>query len=453
MKKIKNYENKDLEILLRTIFNNKYGIFTPIVIDIFKRYAYEYNYSIEEMNKRAITFKKNIKTIEIVTEDTGKIEKNVLGSYDIENERIVFNKTLLKERNNFFKKNYDGKIAKELMIKELYSVMAHECVHAINYYKTIRGYGTGLLYKPLARKGNKTYIGTAFNEAWNESGSSRLLRTGREKEIYEPQITNGYEQISFLPSLLATTCGLTDKEVFKAGMEGRASLYKTISQNFTSLNEQKASLKLVEIEQKLDYLYRDTVSRQLKINKNSQPINYKCLDELLESSLKLLKDDIDEIARVNSPKRVGKTYEEYKYRIDRATYISLRALKYYLDDGFIDENAYNYCVKRARDRRKGLTIYLEQIDIPHDVENRYVKKILEEDLDEGRTWEFPQVVKDSMIELIGEETFIQRLLKLTKNSKPEQNIKQGSKQINQLSTNMRNNRKKENKRKEDKEYW
>ena len=92
MKKIKNYENKDLEILLRTIFNNKYGIFTPIVIDIFKRYAYEYNYSIEEMNKRAITFKKNIKTIEIVTEDTGKIEKNVLGSYDIENERIVFNK-------------------------------------------------------------------------------------------------------------------------------------------------------------------------------------------------------------------------------------------------------------------------------------------------------------------------------------------------------------------------
>ena len=464
----KNYDNKELELILRYTFDNKYGALTPVVIDFFKRQAYEYGYSIEEMRKRASLFKKNCKSIDFVTEESGEIESGEIGGYDIAEKRIVINKNyyeklykdLMDATNPKNAKNIsitNGKTitkkeAEERFIEALYGTISHECSHVTSLFKNIRGVGSGLIYYPL--KGKKLRIGTALGEAWNEVGSSRLLYTGREKEILEPQKTNTYLQVSFLPSLLATTCGLTDKEVFKSGMEGRASLYKTLSKNYTSINDIDVSIKLTEIEKNLSYLlyHSNNIKEKGLSVETCQNKNKVYLFEIFHRSTMFLKADMDELAKKSSEERSKKTFEEYEYRIKRAEYISLTTLSKYRGANLIDEESYQKEAKNIWDRTKGLTIYLQMLKLPYDPDNTYVKHIMEEDLDNGKTWEFPGEIREALLNQFEKPNFWQRLVKSTMRLKPEQNIQRLLNQESSIN-NKTNNSKKSRNDDGDREDW
>jgi arsenate reductase-like glutaredoxin family protein len=136
------------------------------------------------------------------------------------------------------------------------------------------------------------------------------------------------------------------------------------------------------------------------------------LDRLLEKNMKLLKRSIDETNQDKRQGKVEKTYEEFAYRIDRATYISLKALKYYYSRlGAISTKQYQICERRARERRIGLRQYIDSLDLPHDINKEYEKYILQEDLDDGKEWVLSKDIKEIVLSSAGlkEKTMIEKL--------------------------------------------
>ena len=414
MKKIKNYENVELDHMLRYSFDKKYGELTPLVIDILKRMAYEYGYTNEEMLKKASNLKENLLEIRFISGKDGGLRAGDLGTYYTEKRKIFINQTYINKMAEDAKNVIGSKRAtNDFLADRIYEAITHELLHAANVKRTIRGYATGLL-SIMNYRGEKSELsGEILNEIFNEAAASRLVRVGRDKEKNEPQYTFAYSGLSIFASLIATTCGVTDKEAFKAGIEGREKFYRVLESKFKSFKKHKFSNDFVDVEQELEILFENMASGDgRRREKYNQEAIANSLDRLLEKNMKLLKRSIDETNQDKRQGKVEKTYEEFAYRIDRATYISLKALKYYYSRlGAISTKQYQICERRAYERRIGLRQYVDSLDLPHDINKEYEKYILQEDLDDGKEWVLSKDIKEIVLSSAGlkEKTMIEKL--------------------------------------------
>ena len=213
-------KSKYIDNILRATKINK--AYIPIIIDIMLRRRYEYGLSDGFFERDVESFVKNVKTINVVpfTENRGE--------FRVRGKKILLDSELFGEDANN---------------EEIYSVLVHECTHAMNFEK-IDGQK-----KKIDRTfpKNRIYETTGAIEAFTECESDDLVyntsyidpETNMDKDNPEKMISfkfaNSYRLLAPYVDLIAATFGVQRKELLSAAIKGEDELKDLLSNNLGSI--------------------------------------------------------------------------------------------------------------------------------------------------------------------------------------------------------------------------
>lgn len=363
------YSKSLQSIIDKYINSDKYGKFTPIISEIFQRFAYYFEYNDSEMENKIVNFTNNVKDIQFISEKALRKSVNnvTVGSYSIADKIIILNldsihmkRKLLDyfNRNQIFKDRVmDEENIDRVIAIEVYNILAHEIYHAISK----NGKNFGLLEYDI---NNTKRNGIALNEIITEVASSTTsLNVNEYCFINNKKPTYGYDKITFFTRMLSDVIGVSEKEILKAGIKGREHFDNLIYSQFPEENHDDvytmmnnienviltmlystehgvdvsgsrvdrlkadAYTALVQLMVDLGYMQMSNLpntvqARKQKIYrlnalvtiiKNVQEENSEILDELDNSIFEVIKNDLintrDEEAKLDDP-NIPNNYEE-----------------------------------------------------------------------------------------------------------------------------------------------
>jgi len=277
MKYKEGYDNKIYSIIIRKNLENKNmnPMMRKVVEEIFLRRAHELEQTHEEFEEGFENFINNIDTIRFAEEkefnNCGNAGK-AFAHCDYNKKEICINKDVAINRYKLYKRY--GML--DEFYDNLFSAVAHEVEHgteAVNGYKL--GYNEKGVFKGAA-------LSEIFTERVAHACTKKMEKTKNIVE-YLPK-TNGYHEITFVASLLATTFNVPEKELLKASTKGREKFISTL------LGHQPM-ITYISDEQDLESVCGIGLENFFGIEKNLNRLynaNYKDnkLDEKAEKGLK-----------------------------------------------------------------------------------------------------------------------------------------------------------------------
>ena len=230
-----NYSNLELEEKLKKIFENKYGVLQPIIIDILLKRKFVFKLSEEQTIMEAERFIDNVGCIEFQNIGYG-------GITNVQNRKIILNSAFIKKLNFYptTSKNH---------LNMLYKVLVHEICHMLsNHYEYYNGgpYQFTILncskenvekYNEVAKistgiceypESSNSYC-VAMDEIFNEAAAGMLYERERNAFSYDEY---GYANLMFFPHLLSAAIGTTDEELIYAGNVSSRFFNRTICSQY-----------------------------------------------------------------------------------------------------------------------------------------------------------------------------------------------------------------------------
>lgn len=190
--------------------------YIPIIIDIMLRRRYEYGLSDNFFERDVESFVKNVKTIEVAPLTKSK------GSFRTSEKKIVLDPKLFGEDANN---------------EELYSVLAHECTHAMNFEK-IDGdkqdrtfpanciyYTTGAIEAFTECESNDLVYNTSYIDSENK------VDDDNPEKMILLKSTSIYRLLTPYVDLMVATFGVQRKEMLSAAIKGQDELKNLLSNN------------------------------------------------------------------------------------------------------------------------------------------------------------------------------------------------------------------------------
>ena len=363
----KSYNNNKLRRKLKKIITRKkYGDWAIILEDVFQRRAYEFELTDEEIIAEARNFVQNVNEICWVSENELDSSSTVGIYFSGDNGRICLNQDYFLNEYRYAQSNIDfGQM--------LYEVLTHEIYHAISdWYKLDDT--MGLVFYDMIKG---YYRGIAINEVFTEVAADR---TSYSKNVADAEKgrrdTVGYPTITFSINLLAAALGWSEKELLKAGIQGREELSKFLNSKFSEkiFADVVGKGYLASFENALDAIYdveynsdeyvdsNEGFEASKKRVKEALKGLYKTAYEIMNFRIEVSNDDID----LNH-------VEELKYslsKMERIVRDSFRnfnkSYNYSRKEQYEIMNSLNYIKSRVESQINGMNIIAKSCEVIDD---------------------------------------------------------------------------------------
>lgn len=278
------YDNEKLEkILNRYIKEEKYGGFKPLLNEIFLRRAYEFGFDDGHMKKEIKNFVKRVERIDF-GKNIPRMPKTMWAT-----ERYMLGKKgeYLKGWIYFNCDSYDLENNSFSSI-DLYEFLTHEVYHKASENRKT----TGLKEHNIGK-------GISLDEIITETAATRTTfsRSKTDNENFR-QETIGYDLITFVVNLLATSFGIEERELLKGGLQNRKEFEK-VCQKYISKGEYQNDFDILETN--LDLLY----NALYKEEENSNDL------EIITANLKQICYQIFDMANIRIAKNTREINSEY----------------------------------------------------------------------------------------------------------------------------------------------
>ena len=385
-----NFHSESLQIIIDKYIGevNKYKGYEALLSEIFQRRAKEYDYSDAEMEEQIKRFTENVKSIVFIPESIYQ-PKGSSAHYHPAISKIGFRKEYFDDMRKASAEN-----AKFDVGEYFYEVFTHEVYHAIAH-KSENEIG-------LSQKKVFGIVDTTIDEAFTEVAAARTVynRTEVDFEKQRRKVT-GYQDVAFVPSLIANIIGESEKTVLKAGMDGSDALEKLILSKYPKTLHKDVKTAFSKFKFYLDAYYKHSNKPIEMISKRDKGIIEKSLIEMENVAEEMFLNNVKNDSRVcdtdfaaevafraenirnpfgraindlinntifdieNSNKISKETKPKRKSQIDLVLGIETAA---YFRDDIIDEEA----LKEVDELAKNGTL-LEQID---NINNKYGMRLL-----------------------------------------------------------------------------
>lgn len=215
-----DYHNPELQKILESkITPEKYKQYAPILHEIMQRRAFEFDFSIDRMEKEVDSLIKNLNTISYSNSSDKKLGENVMAVYNHKEKEITINEELMREEQDTMAK-YSTLTPEQVELwtgQQLYGTLTHEVYHAITTWDDKK---VGLEFEEYGFK-----IGRELTEAFTESAASRTSKIKYPNDIIKGYSrTSGYETTTFATNMLAYAMGTTEKELLAHGLSNKEEL-------------------------------------------------------------------------------------------------------------------------------------------------------------------------------------------------------------------------------------
>lgn len=224
-----NEKNELINLIRKYIKKDKYYEFADILEEIFIRRAELFEFSLDEMESQIKNFTNSCDEIKLTS--SRKLGRKssflnatplVVGNWNANKKVISINKSTSLSPENFFE------------------TITHEVYHAISQKKDGT---TGLTFIYLDNPQSQTghimpylnapfqQMGTALNESFNEVAAFSSVY---DKDLcpFIQRTTSEYPTITFVPKLISNSVGLPYKDVIKAGLQDRKTLFDLLLSKF-----------------------------------------------------------------------------------------------------------------------------------------------------------------------------------------------------------------------------
>lgn len=362
----KSYNNNKLRRKLKKIITRKkYGDWAIILEDVFQRRAYEFELTDEEIIAEARNFVQNVNEICWVSENELDSSSTMGIYFSGDNGRICLNQDYFLNEYRYAQSNIDfGQM--------LYEVLTHEIYHAISdWYKL--DYTMGLVFYDMIKG---YYRGIAINEVFTEVAADR---TSYSKNVADAEKgrrdTVGYSTITFSINLLAAALGWSEKELLKAGIQGREELSKFLNSKFSEkifadvvgkgycASFENALDAIYDIEYSDEYVdSNEGFAASKKRVKEALKGLYKTAYEIMNFRIEVSNDDID-----------SNYVEELKYslsKMERIVRDSFRNFNkfynYSRKEQYEIMNSLNYIKSRVESQINGMNIIAKSCEVIDD---------------------------------------------------------------------------------------
>ena len=321
----KEYYDKDLEKILRTkITREKYGNFALIIEEVFQRRAYEFGFSVEQIEQEVENFVRNVNSIGFVSKEEMSGVSNAMGVY-------CSGESAIKINQDYFNNKFGNDFENNQLGIELYEVLTHEIYHAISDDKAIGRLG-------LSYWDGQKWKGNALNEICVETAADRATysKTTEDADRYRRK-TSGYSDITFVTNLLAASIGVSEKEFLKAGTQNRGKLSEVFYSKFPNMDVGNFAKNDIfdKIEANLDIIYNLNYHPDAGIDRDMK-------NALFKSSLISLYSNVYDLASLQIATDETKTLPEATadatYRFLKMEKIMKDSLEEFAKYGMINEN-------------------------------------------------------------------------------------------------------------------
>jgi len=264
----KEYSNEQYSKMIRTGLQNKNmsSDVKQVVEEIFLRRAYELGLTDEEFENDFLKFRANVSSISFLAEEEMG-NPNFGGHYNHYLKEIAINKDQYMDLYNHYANN---NIYIKRFKEDFIGMIGHEIGHAASENHRKGTYGVRYL-KGKDENGDNIYGGGALDEAFIERIAHDTIRGTKENTDvidYVPE-TQGYTSITFMPSMLATTFGVSEKELLKASTKGREEFLKTLlgyEPEITHVEDEKDIEKISDEKLKNFFKIEENLNRLYNIN-------------------------------------------------------------------------------------------------------------------------------------------------------------------------------------------
>lgn len=266
--------SKSLDIILdKYIHEETYGDILPVLKHIFHKRASEFEFSDQEMENQIKEFCKNC--TKITLEFSKKANK--AGSFKWSEERITLNTHPRKYLH-------------------LYPTLIHEVYHAISP-------------KGVLHFNGNTLLGTALDEICTEKAAMRTTPKKITSRNYLK--TSGYHTITPILNLLASSIGLSEKQLLKASFQGREKFMQIIYSKFPGeIHNENVEKMFQKFETSLDVIYNTSFGHN-----QIEPIDPKTEKQILSSAFQGLEETAFELAAYQMSSDEKLTPAEKAYRL------------------------------------------------------------------------------------------------------------------------------------------
>lgn len=273
------YHNTDLKKIINNyITETKYGEFVPILEEILERRAFEYGFSLEQMENQIKNLSKNLNGI-IFANDEIKEELGIgtLAAFSKQRKQIFINTDSYDMLCDIYNKKYEPSLSGQLIGYQMYSLLTHEVYHAIVAWDDRN---LGLMHKDEF----DMWTGKSLDEIVTESAA---VRTVREKgaDVFEKGYANtlGYDEITSMSNLIANSIGCSQKEFLANSLNNREQFEKFIFQKLPeNMSERRKKQAINQIVFKSALI--------LDILTKNQDMVYPCFEASYASMFNLAQD-------------------------------------------------------------------------------------------------------------------------------------------------------------------
>lgn len=329
------YFNSDLQnILNQHITTEKYKEFKPILDEIFQRRAFEFDFPLDRMTREAQNFVTNVEKIEMISgnefENKYGQSQSVLGVFDLNRKEIVFNKEFIEiMRKTSVNEALEDKtmdiessvkFVKSKIGELMFKVLTHESYHAMCDKDSLEYY-------------NQYNIpsGRYLTEIFTESAVARTTKPKREERIFHGyEITDGYENITFISNMLSHALGVSQKELVTNGLNNYKELFQFCYSKFSSSKSSNPNLpNFVEL---IDSLNMDI--DDLKTSQTNKEGRRELIKDIYQNLFDINRLNVEQDNRDVSLKYLGEIF----YRDKKLKDITAESLRVFLSFGQISEN-------------------------------------------------------------------------------------------------------------------
>ena len=312
-KKLKFYSESLQQIIDKYISEKReYRGFEPVLSEIFQRRAAEFEYTDQEMEEQIKRFVTNVSNICFKPE--GIISKKTGAHYHPATRTIAFNQDYF----NYLKitsMNNPKFDCGEYMFEEF----THEVYHAITHIKPNE--------IGLSKNTPIGVVDMTINEAFTEAAASRTVFNRTEKDfINHTRKVSGYQDIVFVPELIANIIGESEKTVLKAGMAGSKELENLILSKYPQNLHKDVKKGFNKFKLHLDEFYKRNQIPLEKLTTRDKEMLERSISEMENVSNELLFHQIKNDTRPCTSELSG----EYEYRLYSIRNLDANLLKNYI---------------------------------------------------------------------------------------------------------------------------